>query len=179
MVLALALALALALPRDVVAKVLNKHRFFPLTIFLQQQQQQQGKEAQAQLIRICKHTPGRQEGRPIGSWPAHSSTHSLSGFLPLNNILCLSFIALPKLLNFSSGHYISPVRLFASFNLPASFSKLESQLKYVFLICHTPSAPSNSPRVTVVGKSRVCFDLIYANGCIDIALLPPPCPFLN
>lgn len=35
------------------------------------------------------------------------------------------------------------------------------------------------PRVTIVGKSRVCFDLIYANGCIDIALLPRSLPLLE
>lgn len=66
-------------PCDAVAKVLNKHRFFSLTIFPQQQQGEEDEkdEAQAQLIRICKHTC--QAGPPLFA----------PGFLPLNNILCL------------------------------------------------------------------------------------------
>lgn len=93
--------------------------------------------------------------------------------MPLNSILCLSFIALAKLLNFSSGHYISPVRLvqFASIVLQA---RVAAQI-CIFDMPH-PLAALNHPKVIVVGKSRVCFDLIYANGCIDIALCPLPSP---
>lgn len=61
--------------------------FFPLTIFLQQQQQ--GKEAQAQLIRICKHTPGRQAGPSALTPPTLLPTLCLVSCHSTTSCVCL------------------------------------------------------------------------------------------